>query len=70
MSESATPVGKAARDVEKAEAVLGGIEQVLQVVEKAETSTRGRTLVRIAAVMIAGGVALFGVAVLLSRRQD
>ena len=68
MSETGTRLDRAEVDVDKAEAILDKIEQVLQAVDKLRTGPESnRVLVRTAAFVIAGGVALLGVAVIASR---
>ena len=69
MSDSATPVQKAEHSVEKAQAVLGGIDVVLQDLEKAAASTRGRKLLRIGVVLMAAGLAFVAAAAFGSRND-
>jgi hypothetical protein len=68
MSESGTRLERAELDVDKAQAILEKVEQVLQAVGKVQAAPEGtRVLIRAATIMIVGGVALFGVAVVVAR---
>ena len=71
MNEPGTRLHRAEGDVEKAEAILDKTEQVLQAIGKVQAAPKGtRVLIRIAAVIVVGGVALLGITVLVSNLRQ
>jgi hypothetical protein len=66
-TRSGTPLERAEGGVHEAQAVLGKIDQVLHTVEAAQAIPGGRALMRAGFIMIAGGIAFVGVAVVRSR---
>jgi len=71
MTESGTRVEKAELDIDKLQAILDKIEQVLQAVAKLEAAPKGtRALRRAAIVAIVGAVAALGTATVMSRRTS
>jgi len=69
MSESGIPLGPVGLDVDKAEAILDKVEQVLQVLSTVRAAPKGdRVLFNTGAILIVGGAVLVGVSVLIARR--
>jgi hypothetical protein len=67
MSESGPLLERAEGEVQQAQAILDRIGQVLQTVDAARSVPGGRVLIRAGVFMIAGGIALVGLAVVRSR---
>ena len=69
MSDKGARLDRAEHDIDQAQAILDKVEQVLQLVGKVDAAPRGRALLRTAAILIAGGVALAGLAVVIGLKN-
>ena len=69
MSGPGTKLDQVEHDIDQAQAILDKVEQVLQVVGKVDANPEGRTLPRTATILVVAGVALAGMAVLISFRK-